>query len=60
MEKLLVKLGGFMKIITRKTINCPICGSEQYNIGYSKTYKVFIDNEEFIWPTQQVICKNVG
>ncbi len=44
------------RIIKRKEINCPVCGSNDYEVVYKKDV-VYINNEEYLWPTQQVVCE---
>ncbi len=49
-----------MEKIETKLINCPICGSKDFEVVYEKLFKVPIGNEFYFWNTEQVICKDCG
>jgi len=49
-----------MERIELKSINCPICDSQEYEVAYKREYRVFLENNLLIWPAQQVICRNCG
>ena len=49
-----------MNKLKSKQINCPICDSKYHVPIYKKKYRLWIKNECFIWPAQQVICINCG
>ncbi len=48
------------KIIETKFIKCPICSTNEYKSVYTKKFYVYMNQGRWIWPTNQVICKNCG
>jgi len=49
-----------LKIIEREEIQCPICGHDRFETAYEKKFIVIMNDEHYIWPTTQVICKKCG
>jgi SAM-dependent methyltransferase len=49
-----------MNKIAVRLIRCPVCKSAKHDAVYEVDFRVWIKNRMFIWPAQQVACRDCG